>query len=241
MIGGVLGLSLLFFRLMLKESALFEITRKQAGISFGGLKPILLNGSLRTKYISGILILLPSVFIPQILWSLSPEIAQAKGLSGIDPAKILGLGYSCVIAGDLVAIFLAEKIKDRKRVIVFFSAVGCLAFVLFLFCPIPTRTWFYFLSSLLGFAFGIWVVGATMIAEMFGTNLRATATTTIPNFCRGCVILMNGILVVLKPMLGIQAVVTVVGAVIFSLALGALYFVKDTYGREMDYADAAER
>lgn len=239
LVGGVLGLSLLFFRLALKESALFEITKKQAGLSFGGLKPILLKASQRTKYIAGILILLPSVFIPQILWSLSPEIAQAKGLTGIDPAKILGLGYSCVIAGDLIAIFLAERIKDRKRVIASFSAVGCVAFVLFVFCPMPTHAWFYFLSSLLGFAFGTWVVGATMIAEMFGTNLRATATTTIPNFCRGCVILMNGVLVVLKPMLGIQVAVTIVGAVIFSVALGALYFVKDTYGRELDYTNAA--
>lgn len=239
LLGGALGLLLLLFRLSLKESALFESGRKQTGISFGGLSPIFQNASQRSKYLAGIAILLPSVFIPQILWSLSPEIAQAKGLSGIDPAKILGLGYTCVIVGDLIAIMLAEMVRDRKRVIAVFSAVGCLAFALFVFSPMPTPAWFYFFSSLLGITFGSWVVGATMIAEMFGTNVRATATTTIPNFCRGCVILMNAILIALKPLVGMQFAVAIIGAAIFSLALGVLVFVKDTYGRQLDFTDSA--
>lgn len=120
-----------------------------------------------------------------------------------------------------------------------FSIAGCLAFVLFLLYPYRTNTEFYFFSSILGFAFGTWVVGATMLAEMFGTNVRATAATTIPNFCRGSVILMNGILVALKPIFGIHTAVTIVGAGIFMLALGALYFVKDTYGRELNYTNTA--
>lgn len=236
LIGGILGFVLLLFRLKLRESELFEKARARGGVIYGGFKPIL-NRTLLLKYIVGIIILLPSVFIPQILWSLSPELALVKGLKGIDPAKILGLGYSCVILGDLMAIFLAERIRQRKKVIALFAVVGCLVFTLFMCFPIPNAESFYFLSSLLGFAFGIWVVGATMIAEMFGTNVRATATTTIPNFCRGCVILMNGVLISLKPLVGIHAAIFLIGSVVFTMALVALCFVKDTYGREMDYTE----
>lgn len=238
-IGGIMGLVLLFFRFALKESTLFESARamKESGVTFGGLKPFLLNGSRRIKYVSGILVLLPSVFIPQILWSLSPEIALARGVPGINPAQILGYGYTCVIIGDLFAIMLAEKIKDRKLVITLFSVTGCLVFALFSLWQYQSAMQFYVLSSCLGFAFGTWVVGATMVAEMFGTNLRATAATTIPNFCRGCVIPMNAVVVLLKPSIGIVAAISTVGATVFLLALAALCFVKDTYGRAMDYAE----
>lgn len=99
---------------------------------------------------------------------------------------------------------------------------------------------FYFLSSCLGFTFGTWIVGATMIAEMFGTNLRATAATTIPNFGRGCVIPMNAVVIMLKPAMGIVAAISVVGTTVFLLGLVALIFVKDTYGREMDYMDLSD-
>jgi len=239
-IGGILGLLLLFFRFALKESALFENARamKQNGVSFGGLKPFLMDSSRRLKYVSGILVLLPSVFIPQILWSLSPEIALSKGVSGVIPAQVLGYGYTCVIVGDLFAIMLAEKIKDRKLVISLFSVTGCVVFALFSLWHYQSALQFYVLSSCLGFAFGTWVVGATMVAEMFGTNLRATAATTIPNFCRGCVIPMNAVVILLKPSMGIVAAISAVGATIFLLSLAALFFVKDTYGREMDYAEA---
>lgn len=237
--GGLLGLSLLFFRLKLQESALFLRTKETSDLTFGGLTPILQNARLRKVYFAGIFMLLPSVFIPQILWSLSPEIAESMGIPGIDPAKILGLGYTCVIIGDLIAIWLAEKLKNRKKIISMFGFAGCLIFGTFLIQPFTSPVWFYVFSSLLGFTFGIWVVGATMVAEMFGTNIRATATTTIPNFCRGCAILMNAVLLLLKPVLGTHISVAVIGGTVFFLFFVALSIVKDTYGQELDYADRA--
>ena len=240
-VGGFLGFSLLLFRMLIKESLLFQksisMVKRRSELNFGGLKPIFANASQRAKYVCGILLLLPTVFIPQILWSLSPEIAKAKGIIGIDSASMLGLGYGCVIAGDLLAIVLAEKLKDRKRTIMIFFALGCVPIALFLWGPIWSAEWFYLVGASMGITFGSWVVGASMIAEMFGTNVRATATTTIPNFSRGCVILMNACLMLLKPMLGIQAALTVIGSVIIALAILALYFLKDTYGRDLDYVE----
>lgn len=237
-IGGIMGLVLLIFRFKLHESALFENIKAQShGLTLGGLKPIFSQKSLIQKYVFGILLLLPTVFIPQIVWSLSPEIALAKGIEGIQPAKILGLGYTCVIIGDLLAIILAEKLKSRRAAIGVFLALGCIAFGLYIFYPYQSVNEFYFFSSALGIAFGTWVVGTTMIAEMFGTNLRATAATTIPNFCRGCVILMNTALIAMKPVLGIETVVTMIGVVIFALSVISIYFLQDTYGRNLEFVD----
>lgn len=237
-IGGIMGLFLLFFRFRLQESSLFESAKAQSsGLILGGLKPIFSQKTLVQKYIFGIFLLLPTVFIPQIVWSLSPEIALAKGIEGIQPAKILGLGYTCVIIGDLLAIILAEKLRSRKSAIALFLGLGCIAFGFYIFYPYQSVNEFYFFSSLLGIAFGTWVVGTTMIAEMFGTNLRATAATTIPNFCRGCVIIMNMALVAIKPGLGIETAVTLIGTVIFLLSVISIYFLKDTYGRNLEFVN----
>jgi hypothetical protein len=91
---------------------------------------------------------------------------------------------------------------------------------------------------MLGLAFGTWVVGSTMIAEMFGTNLRATAATTIPNFCRGCVIFMNVCLMSLKPVVGITSAVAIVGAAVFIASAISIYLSKDTYGTDLTFVDS---
>jgi putative MFS transporter len=236
-VGGLMGLALLFLRCRLHESILFSSTKHQTGIKYGGLTPILSNSGLRGKFVQGILLILPTVFVPQIVWSLSPEIAKAKGISGIDPATVLGFGYTMVIVGDFLAIYLAEKLKSRKRSISVFSSAGCVFFLVFLFCPFHSANEYYLWSSMLGMTFGTWVVGSTVIAESFGTNIRATAATTIPNFSRGCVILMNFALMALKPALGITNAMTCVGAVIFVLSIIAIYLTKETYGTDLTFVD----
>jgi putative MFS transporter len=238
LVGGLFGFLLLVLRYRLQESTLFEKTRNVAGLSYGGLKPILVNPILRKKFLLGICLLLPTVFIPQIVWSLSPEIALARGINGVNPATILGFGYCLVILGDLLAIFLAEKFASRKRAIAIFASAGTVFFLLFLLLPYHSANAYYFWSSMLGLAFGTWVVGSTMIAEMFGTNLRATAATTIPNFCRGCVIFMNVCLMCLKPMVGITSAVAIVGAVVSIASAISIYLSKDTYGMDLTFVDS---
>jgi len=237
-IGGLMGLLLLVLRYRLQESSLFQKSKSQEGVHYGGLKPIFVDPVLRQKFLLGVMLLLPTVFIPQIVWSLSPEIAQARGIAGVNPATILGAGYSLVIAGDLLAIYLAERLGSRKLTIAIFSAAGSMFFLSFLFLPYHSSKEYYLWSSMLGLAFGTWVVGSTMIAEMFGTNLRATAATTIPNFCRGCVILMNFALLALKPCLGITNAVIIVGALVFILSSISIYRIKETYGKDLNFIDS---
>ena len=49
----------------------------------------------------------------------------------------------------------------------------------------------YLIALWLGFSTGFWAIFVTMGAEQFGTNLRATAATTIPNMVRGALPLIN--------------------------------------------------
>ena len=49
----------------------------------------------------------------------------------------------------------------------------------------------YAACTALGFSTGFWAIFVTMGAEQFGTNLRATAATTIPNMVRGSLPLIN--------------------------------------------------
>lgn len=240
--GGFLGLVLLVLRSKVGESALFKDTRAKrndfAEVSFGGLGPIFRDRSMRANFIFGVLLLMPSVFVPQLVWSLAPELARARGIAGITSGTIIGLGYGLVVFGDLLAIYLAEHVKSRKKVMTLFSLAGAGVFLIFPLLPLHSVNAYYVWSSLLGLTFGTWIVGSTMIAELFGTNLRATAATTIPNFCRGTAIFMNCVLLWLKGIVGILGALTFVGVIVFTLALAALFLVRESYGRRLDFVDA---
>jgi putative MFS transporter len=72
--------------------------------------------------------------------------------------------------------------KDR----VFLFILLTLAFVLiYLYAPVSSSTQFYVVCFLLGFGIGYWALFVTIAAEQFGTNLRSTVATTVPNFIRG--------------------------------------------------------
>jgi predicted membrane-bound spermidine synthase len=96
---------------------------------------------------------------------------------------------------------------------------------------------FYTIAVLIGFATGYWAVFMTSAAEQFGTNIRATATTTAPNFVRGAVIPITLLFKYLKPMLGTVESAMLVGAITFSVAFLALYLLKETFGRDLNFTE----
>lgn len=236
MIGGVAGVLVLIARSFIKESTLF-LSMAETKQRRGGLMRILTDKTLAVRFIACVFLMLPTVFIPQILWTLSPEIAKNMGVSGrIEPQIVLGIGYTCVIFGDMAAALLAEKLRNRKTAIGVFVILGVLTFMGLFLLPITTVLQFYVLNALLGLTFGIWLISATVFAEQFGTNYRATVTTTIPNFARGLAIAMNLALVSLKPFGLIEAVI-LIGSVIFLLTITSWFILKDSYGRDLNYYD----
>ncbi len=150
-------------------------------------------------YLSAIALQLPLIFIPQIVWTLSPELAVAKQVEGhFEASTVLSIGFICVIFSDLIAACICETRKSRKKTVLAFLTAGIPVFLLYILYPTKTVLEFLICNGLLGIAFGIWVVAASWVAESFGTNIRATVTTTIPNFTRAITILLNLIFANLK-------------------------------------------
>jgi MFS family permease len=233
LLGGGFGILLFFTRLWLQESRMFENISKTK-VARGKLSLILKDSKLRRKYLSLIFIMVPSVFIPQIVWTLSPEIGKAMGIVGtIKPNVVLGIGYTCVIIGDLIATSLSELLKSRKKATVIFLILGSLCFLKYIFMPAKTLTEFYVINGLVGITFGIWVVGAAWAAENFSTNIRSTATTTIPNFARAITIPMNFTYGALKSLGSLTAVASI-GICIFILAWAGWHGIPETYGKDLE-------
>jgi hypothetical protein len=92
----------------------------------------------------------------------------------------------------------------------------------------------------MGFSTGFWAIFVTMGAEQFGTNLRATAATTIPNMVRGSLPLINMLFKNLfqdqwKWSLVKSGIVT--GAIVIAITLVAAYFTEETFHKDLDYVE----
>ena len=116
------------------------------------------------------------------------------------------------------------------------TVAGCAAYFLEV---AGTLAGFYALCSAMGVAIGYWAVFVTMAAEQFGTNLRATATTSAPNFVRGAVVPMTWAFQSFRDGgLGVVGGGIAVGVVVLVLAVIALLALGETYGKDLDYVES---
>jgi len=235
-IGGVMGFGILFTRVFLKESALFQSMLTQT-VTHGGFMPLLRRPKHALYFICGICLMMTATFTPQILWTLSPEIGKAMGLMApIKASTVLMIGFSSGIVMDLLSQWLSEKFKSRKKATLVFLILSSVSFIAYLLWPHQTYVSFLIFNALLGFTFGVWLVTATWAAEHFGTNIRATVATTTPSFSRAATVVMNLAYGGLKIHGAVEAI-AVIGAVIFGLALLGWLGLRETYGRDLDYVE----
>lgn len=233
-LGGVAGLILMLARSRLAESGMF-MTLNQKTNNFNSFKILLFEPKLRQQYLSAILFVLPIVFIAQIVFSLAPEHARSLGIKDeVQVHVVLAIGYTAYILGDLLAIMLSEKLRSRKQAGLAFLCWGIFVLLTFMVFQPSSVQGFYVLSGLIGLSIGIWMIGCLWAAEMFGTNIRATVVTTVPNFARGLTIVMNLIYAELK-FLGSFHAMTIIGVVVFALAYFSWRKLPETYGRDLDY------
>ena len=235
--GGIAGFILLIARTLVLESGMYQAMRQRSQTG-NVLGIIFKNPTLLRKYLASIFLLVPSTFTPQILWTLSPELAKAQGIAAPIKANItLLVGYSCVIFGDFLATILSEKIHSRKKAILIFYCIGIGVFIKYIFVPAHSMIEFYFINSLLGMVFGMWVVLASLITEQVGTNIRSTIATTTPNFARTLVIPMNLAFAALKPTNGATIAVGIIGFTVYAAALWGWFNVEETYGNDLNYEE----
>ncbi len=239
-IGGVLGMVLLVLRISVAESGMF-LQVKQQEVKRGSFLMFFTDARRFRKYLNAILIGLPTWFVIGILINQSDRFAKAMyGSSGIDSGRSIMFAYVAISVGDILVGFLCQWLKSRKKGLLVFYFL-CLIFGILFFSGLNNNdSTMYFLCTMLGFSTGFWAIFVTMGAEQFGTNLRATAATTIPNMVRGALPLMNLLFLNLfQKSWGwslIQAGI-VTGIIIMSVSFVAFYFTEETYHKDLNYIE----
>lgn len=236
-VGGALGIGLLLLRIGLFESGMFENT-KEKGVSRGNFFAFFTSAARAKKYFAVIFIGVPIWFVISILIGLSPEIAKSMHMDPLPSAgRAVMLAYIGLSVGDLASGALSQVLRSRKKSVAIFMTMSTL-FVVGYFTIAPSSlTAFYVFCFLLGVGVGYWAVFVTIGAEQFGTNIRATAATTIPNFVRGAVVIVTMTFQALKGSLGVKESAMTVGAVALVLAIISLISLEETYGKDLDFVE----
>jgi MFS transporter, putative metabolite:H+ symporter len=239
-IGGVLGILLLFLRISVAESGMFKTVKEQQ-VTRGDFTMFFTNGARFRKYILAILIGLPTWYVIGILVNLSNQFAEKMyGDKTLESGRAIMFAYAAIAVGDILVGFVSQYFKSRKKALFLFYGLAILSGIYF-FSPLNnSNTSMYLACAALGFSTGFWAIFVTMGAEQFGTNLRATAATTIPNMVRGSLPLMNILFVdifqkSMKWPLVKSGIVT--GIIVMAITLVAAYFTKETYHKDLDYSE----
>jgi putative MFS transporter len=237
-IGGGLGLSLLLLRIGVFESGIFKKIHNHK-IEKGNFFALFKNPKITLRYLNCILIGLPVWFVIGLLIGRAPEFAKTLHVDGTIDRKIcILLCYSGLIFGDMTSGGLSQLLKSRKKVFYFFYAL-CTLFILVylnLFNNVSTVV-FYLLIFALGYSVGFWAVFVTVASEQFGTNLRATVTTTVPNFVRGSLVPISLLFDFINEKYGLLQAGYIVTAVVMIISVIALLGLKESFGKELDYLE----
>jgi putative MFS transporter len=236
-IGGGLGLALLGLRVYVHESGMFDKV-KESSAQRGNFFSLFTNRKRFIKYISCILVGIPVWYVVGILIFFSKEFAIFLNVSGpINSGKSIMFHYTGAAIGSIITGYLSQKLRSRKKALAI--AISVLGFLcVWYFAAFETSpTTFYFITFALGLAMGYWAIFVTVASEQFGTNIRSTVTTTVPNFVRGATVLMTMWWVSMSTNMGIWEAAIVVGAVVIPLSLVAIFFLEESHGKNLDYIE----
>ncbi|WP_066838771.1 MFS transporter [Rufibacter ruber] len=236
-VGGGLGLLLLLLRIGVYESGLFARTRQEK-VSRGNFLSLFTSAPRFFKYLKCILVGVPIWFVVGVLITFSPEFGQALGVQvPVSAAKAISFCYLGLSLGDVASGVLSQKLKSRKRAVLLSLFLLAVVVALYLFARGAGEAYFYGLCLALGFASGYWAMFVTIAAEQFGTNIRATVTTTVPNFVRGAVIPLTLTFSAYKEAWGLLFTAGALGTVALAVALVAISTLPESYGKDLDYLE----
>ncbi|HEY5690875.1 MAG TPA: MFS transporter [Cyclobacteriaceae bacterium] len=236
-IGGGLGLLLLITRASVFESGLF-MRVKEAAVQRGNFFMLFTNSIRLKKFIGCILIGLPIWYVIGILITFSPEFAKELGITGdVVAGDAVMYSYLALAVGDFGSGFISQLFKSRKKIVFVFILLTLASILFYLFLPFKTVGFFYIACALLGFATGYWALFVTIAAEQFGTNLRSTVATTVPNFIRGTVVPITLSFKFLRGEVGIIYGALIVGVITIIIAVIALRSIDETFSRDMNFLE----
>jgi MFS family permease len=238
-IGGGLGMLLLLLRISVFESGLFHHARNKSA-ERGNFFMLFTNADRLRRYILNILIGLPTWFVIGVLVSFSGEFGEKMGIKEkIDPGKAVMFVYAAISIGDILIGFISQWLKSRKKALYIFYAITAVFMLLFFTTQCNgTASKMYWICAGLGFGTGFWAIFVTMGAEQFGTNLRATAATTIPNMVRGMLAIF--ILPLFQQLRHFTDYVTagwIAAIIIMLITVVAAFFIDETFGKDLDFIE----
>ncbi len=236
-VGGGLGFLLLLLRAGTFESGMFK-EAKHTGVIRGNMLMLFNNRKRFFKYLSCILMGAPLWFVVGILVTQAPEIGKA-----LQAKQVLSAGtgilytYFGIAAGGLVAGLLAQITRSRKLTMMLFHVLSLISVFVYLQATHLSEQQFIWLCLFMGFSCGYWATFVTIASEQFGTNIRATVTTTVPNFVRGALIPITYIFEKLVANYGIISSARIMMVVLIVIAFFAVNQLKESFGKDLDYLE----
>ncbi|GAB2796217.1 MFS transporter [Rhabdobacter roseus] len=237
-IGGGLGIMLLLLRVGVFESGIFEDVKHLKHVQKGNFFALFTNRDRLVRYLRCIGIGLPTWFVIGILSTFSNEFGRALGITeAVRPGLSIMWCYVGLSIGDLSSGFLSHWLESRKKAVLYLMLFTLLVSLVYLYAGIDSAGHLYFISALLGFGIGYWAMFVTIGAEQFGTNLRATAATTIPNMVRGTVVLMTTLYGTFKGSFSVIDSGALVGVICFAIGIYCILTIAETHGRDLDFLE----
>jgi len=238
-VGGGLGLSLLLLRVSVYESGMFEKSKHSSDSKQrGNIVSLFTNRKRFLKYLYCIMMGIPAWFIIGLLVIQAPEFAKLLHIKGdIIGGKAVMWHYVGVSLGSFVIGFISQWLHSRKKSLLVSFALLIIFTFLYFNAANYTSFMFYVILFFLGIAQGYWTVFITTASEQFGTNMRATVTTTVPNFVRGATVLISMSVLYLKDVSDLLTAAAVVGFICIGLAVIATFLIEETFDKDLDYIE----
>ncbi|MBP8156054.1 MAG: MFS transporter [Leadbetterella sp.] len=237
-IGGGMGFLLLLLRVGVLESGMYKSITNKAHVSKGNFFAFFTDWNRFTKYLRCIGIGLPTWFCIGILVYLSNQFGETFGFTEkVEPGLAIMWAYVGISAGDFLSGFLSHWLASRKKAIAFMMGMSLLGVLFYLFGGMQSAFTLYATCVWLGFWTGYWAMFVTVGAEQFGTNLRATAATTVPNMVRGSVAGMTTLFGFWKPSFGVIWAAASVGLIIYIIGFYSTLTIAETHDKDLDYLE----
>ncbi|SHM06217.1 Predicted arabinose efflux permease, MFS family [Chitinophaga jiangningensis] len=236
-IGGGLGLALLVLRISVMESHLFNQVKATA-TTRGSLLALFTNRARLLKYIKCILLGTPTWFVVGILIAFSNKFAREMNVQGnINPGDAVAFCYAGLVIGDFSSGVISQLLKSRRKVMLLFLALTAIMVAIYLNLHGASTALFYTVCTLMGFSVGFWAIFVTIGAESFGTNLRATVATTVPNFARGMLPLISILFVTAQSHFSLLQSGAIVAVICIGVAMLAAWTIEETFNKDLNYLE----
>lgn len=240
-LGGGMGLALLLLRIGVLESGMFSAVKSSADIKKGNIWQLFSHKKSLIKYACIIFVTVPVWYVMGTLVLFSPELSELLGLpeKSVSAGRSIMFAYAGITVGDIVSGLISQYLKSRKKALALFLCLTVAGVVLYFLFGGKSPTVFYSIIGFIGFATGYWAVFISTASELFGTNIRATATTTAPNFVRASTIFITMLLNFIISTFAVDKLLAtkITGAIIISIGFVALYYLEETFGKDLNYVE----